>query len=214
MDLEEAIKSRRSIRKYEDREVPIELVLKAISLASWAPNGGNFQSWKFYVVKDRELIARMADAVQAKVDLIASWPEAGDFGDTMKRYQRNASFFRSAPVVIGVTMAEYRSAADRVLRRRGEGDPVAAEMIRNRAEVSSRTQTISGATATLLLALHSLGLGACWMAGPMLAKREIEEMLGVPEDLSLFALVPVGYAAESPQPGLRKPLEEVVRIIG
>jgi len=213
MELEEAIKTRRSIRKYQDRDVPTELILKAISLACWAPNGGNYQPWKFFVVKNRELIGRMADAVQVKVDLMASWPEAAEFGETFRRYQRNAAFFRSAPAVIAATMGIYQSAADLVLKRRGESDAEAAKMIRNRAEISSRIQTIAGAVAYLLLALHDLGLGACWMAGPMLARRELEQMLGVPSDVELFALVPVGYPAESPKPGARKPLEEVVRVI-
>ncbi len=212
MDLEEVIKTRRSIRKYQDREVPTELILKAIELASWAPSGGNFQPWKFYVVKSRELIERIADAVQAKVDLMADWPEAAEFGDTFARYRRSAAFFRSAPAVVAVAMAGYQSAADRVLRRRGETDTAAREMIQNRAEISSRTQTIAGATSHLLLALHNRGLGACWMAGPMLARREIEQMLDVPAPLELFALVPVGYPAEAPVAGPRKPLGELVRV--
>jgi nitroreductase len=213
MELEEAIKTRRSVRSYEDRDVPLELVMRAISLAGWAPNGGNFQPWKFFVVKNREMINRMADAVQAKNDLMATWPEAAEFGDTFERYRRHAAFFRTAPVVIAVTMGAYSSPADRVLRRRGPADPAAAEMLRNRAEISSRIQTIGGSIAYLLLVVHSLGLGACWMAGPMLAREELERMLEVPEDLELFALVPVGYPARVPEPGARKPLEEIVRVI-
>jgi len=213
MNLEDVIKARRSIRKYQDREVPTSLILKAIELASWAPNGGNYQPWKFFVVKNPELIQRIADTVQAKVDLIASWPESGPFGDTMLRYARGASFFRSAPALIAVAMGGYQSVADKVLRQRGQSDPAAMEMIRNREDISSRIQTIAGATAYLLLGLQSLGLGACWMAGPMLARREISEMLEVPPEVELFALLPVGYPAEEPTPGPRKPLEEIVRVI-
>jgi nitroreductase len=86
-------------------------------------------------------------------------------------------------------------------------------MSRNRAEISSRIQTIAGATGYLLLALHEQGLSSCWMAGPMLARREIERMLEIPEGVELFALVPVGYAAGAPAPGPRKPLEDVVRVL-
>ncbi len=213
MELEEAVKGRRSIRKYQQREVSTDLILKAISTASWAPNGGNFQPWKFFVVKNRRMIERIADAVQEKVDLMAGWPEASEFGQTFERYRANAAFFRSAPAVIAVAMGGYQSAADKVLRRRGLTDPIAREMIQNREDISSRIQTIAGATGYLLLALHSLGLGACWMAGPMLARREIGQMLEIPDDVELFALIPVGYPAEAPVGGARKPLEEVVRII-
>lgn len=213
MDLEQAITERRSIRKFQDREVPTSVILKAIELAGWAPNGGNFQPWKFFVVKNRDLIDRIADAVQAKTDLIARWPEAAEFGDTVSRYSRSAAFFRHAPALIAVGMAGYQSIADKVLRARGTADPAALEMIRNREEISSRIQTIAGATGYLVLALHSLGLGSCWMAGPMLARTEIEKMLDVPPEFELFALIPVGYPAEAPAPGTRKPLEEITRVI-
>ncbi len=212
MELEQVLKNRRSIRKYQNREVPLSLVMKAIEMASWAPSGGNYQPWKFFIVTNGDLITRMADAVQAKVDLIASWPEARPFGDTMERYRRQASFFRGAPVVIAVGMGGYQSVADRVLRSRGEADPDAAEMIRNREEVKSRVQTIAGATAYLLLALESLGLGACWMAGPMVARGEIEELLDISGEIELFSFVPVGYAGEEPSSGARKPLEEITRV--
>ncbi len=214
MELAEAIRGRRSVRKYQEREVPTETILKAIELACWAPSGGNFQPWKFFVVKDRGIIHRMADAVQAKVDLMATWPEAAEFGNTFQRYRANAAFFRHAPAVIAAGMGGYQSAADKLLQRRRESDPDARQMILNRAEISSRVQTIAGATAYLLLALHEQGLASCWMAGPMLARREIERMLEVPEGIELFALVPVGYAAEAPAPGPRKPLSEVVTVLG
>ncbi len=213
MDLEEAIRTRRSVRKYQDREVPTELILKAIRLASWAPNGGNFQPWKLYVVKNRELIGRMADAVQARLDTIAAWPEAAEFGETFARYRRNAAFFRSAPAVVAVAMAGYQSPADQVLRRRGSADQSAQEMFRNRAEVSSRIQTIAGLTGYLVLALHNLGLGACWMSGPMLAREELQEMLDVAAPYELFALVPAGYPAESSEGKPRKPIEEIVHVL-
>lgn len=213
MDLEEAIKTRRSVRRFQDREVSTESVMKAISLACWAPNGGNYQSWKFFVVKNRDLINRMADVLQEKMDLMCEWPEVGEFRETFDRYRRNACFFRQAPVVIGVAHGDYESPADKVLRRRGESDACAKEMMENRAAISSKIQTVGGAVQTLLLALHSEGLGACWMGGPMLVRRQLEEMLGVPEDMGLYALVPVGYPEVVPAPGPRKPLEEVVQIL-
>ncbi len=214
MDLEEAIKSRRTIRKFQDREVPTELILKAISLACWAPNPGNAQSWKFFVVKDSQALRRMADALQAKADLLASWPEAREFGDSVVGYQRSAaSLLRSAPMAVAATFGGYASLADKILVKRGQSDPAAAEMISSRQKSDTRVETISGAVSHLLLALHSLGLGGCWMGGAMLAKPEMERILGVPDGFDLFALVPVGYPAESPVAGARKPLEEVVQVI-
>jgi nitroreductase len=51
MELIEAIKGRRSIRTYEKRDVPEEIVGKLIEAASWAPSAGNIQPWVFVVVR-------------------------------------------------------------------------------------------------------------------------------------------------------------------
>jgi nitroreductase len=42
-ELAKLIKSRRSIRFWEDKPVPEELLLQAVELATWAPNGANAQ---------------------------------------------------------------------------------------------------------------------------------------------------------------------------
>ena len=98
-DLENLIKTRRSIRKWKRDSVPEDLVLKAIEMATWAPNAGNHQNWKFFVVVNRNLIRRMADTVQSKVETIASWPEAAPFGEEVDRWKRNGSFFQNAIAV-------------------------------------------------------------------------------------------------------------------
>ena len=73
-DLEILIKERRSIRRWKKDEVPDELLRKAVELATWAPNGGNYQGWRFVVVKRREMIGKIANVVQYVVNKIASWP--------------------------------------------------------------------------------------------------------------------------------------------
>ena len=89
-DLEKLIKGRRSIRQWKKQEVPEELLKKAVELATWAPNGGNYQGWRFVVVKNKEVIGKMADAVQSVADKMASWPEAKSWEEDIKRYQKNA----------------------------------------------------------------------------------------------------------------------------
>jgi nitroreductase len=57
-----------------------------------------------------------------------------------------------------------------------------------------------------------MGLGAVWLAAPLIAKREIEELLSVPEGMGMVSVVAVGYPDESPQRD-RKPVSEVVEFI-
>lgn len=212
-ELATLVQTRRSIRKYRPDDVPDEMLLKAIDLATWAPNGGNYQPWKFWVIKNRAVIDQMADAVDGRSRLMASWPESAPFQEHADRWVKVGAFFRQAPACIAVMVGGYESIADRLLAARGSGDPAAREMMEWRRFGASRIQTIGGAVMTLLLALHQQGLGACWMAGPQQAKGEIEGILGVPEGWEFVALVPVGFPAEEKTGAPRKPLDQVVRFI-
>lgn len=63
MELKEAIKTRKSIRDYEDEPVPEEKLLKVLEAARLAPSASNRQRWKFIVVREekrRQELARAA----------------------------------------------------------------------------------------------------------------------------------------------------------
>jgi nitroreductase len=63
MDLWEAIKERRSIRRYvQGRDVPTETVKQLLQAAITAPSAGNRQPWHFVVVRDAEAKQGLADA--------------------------------------------------------------------------------------------------------------------------------------------------------
>ncbi|MFS8639333.1 MAG: nitroreductase family protein [Symbiobacteriaceae bacterium] len=212
-ELYDLVRTRRSIRRYRPDDVPDEMLERAIELATWAPSGGNYQPWRFTVVKNRELIQKIADAVEARSRLMASWPEADQYREQANRWIRTSAFFRHAPACIAVQVGGYQSVADKLLAARGPQDPAAAEMMEWRRFGSSRIQTIGGAIMLLLLALHQQGLGACWMAGPLQAKAEIEKLLNVPEGWEFVALIPVGFPAEEREAPPRRPLSEVLEFI-
>jgi len=210
--LERLIKSRRSTRKWKQDDVSDELLKKAVELATWAPNGGNYQGWHFVIVKNREVIVKMADAVQSAADMIASWPEIKSWEEDVKRYQKNTSFFRNAPAVIGIFISEYRSVMDKVLLAREPVDSEANRIMGFRRFAPTAIQSASAAATTMLLALHQMGLGALWLASPLMAKKEIETTLKVPAGMGLVCLIAVGYPDESPQKD-RKPVEQVLEFI-
>lgn len=89
MDVFEAIKKRRSIRKFDStKEVTDEQIEKLLESARWAPSAGNLQSWFFAVVKDEETKKRLVEA---------AWGE---------------NFIAQAPVVI-VSCADLQRSASR-----------------------------------------------------------------------------------------------------
>ncbi len=210
--LEKLIRGRRSIRKWKRDEVSDELLKKAVELATWAPNGGNFQGWHFIIVKNKEVIEKMANAVQSVIDKIASWPEAKSWQEDILRFQKNASFFRNAPVCIGVFTSEYQGVMDKVLIVRESFDHEAKEILGFRRSAPTAIQSTAAAVTTMLLVFHQMGLGVVWLGAPLMAKKEIETLLNVPPNLSLVCLVAVGYPDESPQKD-RKPVDEVLNFI-
>jgi len=58
-ELSELVKKRRSIRKFQDKPVPEDVLVKALELATWAPNAGNSQAWRFLIVSDKKLLQQM-----------------------------------------------------------------------------------------------------------------------------------------------------------
>jgi nitroreductase len=211
-ELEELIKGRRTIRKWKRQDVSDDLIRKAIEVATWAPNGGNYQGWRFIAVKNREVIVSMANAVQSMADKIASWPESLRWREDMERFRANASFFRNAPVCIAVFVSQYMSALDKPITVRESYDQEAREILLSRRSAPTAIQSAAAAAMALVLVLHQMGLGAAWLGAPLMAKKEIEQILKVSKDLALVCLVAVGYPDESPRKD-RKPVDEVLEFV-
>ena len=212
-DLADLIKSRRSIRAWQSKPVPEDLLMQAIELATYAPNAGNQQNWHFYVILNKSTLYSIANAIQANAELIAGWPEAKAIKDVAKRMLERVAVFRGAPAAITVAVKEYQSPIDHVIEMREKQDPQAREMRQWRSVVQSKIQSVSSAIANLLLVLHQMGLGAVWMTGPMQIKGDIEKILKIPAGEDLIAFIPVGFPAENPPLRIRKPVTEVCTII-
>jgi nitroreductase len=71
----EALLGRRSIRSYEQRPIPEELVQRLLEAAMSAPSAGNQQPWQFVVVNDRRLLERVP-SVHPYADMVPSAPLA------------------------------------------------------------------------------------------------------------------------------------------
>ncbi len=153
----------------------------------------------------------MGNAMKSKTELIASWPEAEHFGESLAKWRRTSDFFRDAPVCIVVLIGKYSSVADQILRMREETDPIARQIRFCRETGKSSLQSAAAAITYICLLLHYFGLGTTWMAGPLQAKKEIEQLLKVPPEWDFVGLIPVGYAAEVPVVPLRKPIEDVIQ---
>ena len=77
-------------------------------------------------------------------------------------------------------------------------------------EKKSRWSTVDVAIAlqNMVMAAEAQGLGSCWIGD--FDQIELKEMLGIPDNLRVIALVSFGYPAEKSAPGNKKNLEEIV----
>ncbi|MBW2035961.1 MAG: nitroreductase family protein [Deltaproteobacteria bacterium] len=181
MDLYEAIRGRRSIRRFKPNRVPKEILEKIFEIAIWAPSGMNLQNWYFVVVtgERKDALVEIASKGYSYIepvlkDVFAEKPPVVEF--TKKFFAR----LGGAPVII---LAYF-------------------EPTREREETS--IQTVAAAIQNLLLAAHAEGLGTCWMTGPVHVADQINEFLDI-RDKTLVAIIPIGYPDESPRAPKRKP---------
>lgn len=61
MELFEALKNRRSIRRFRDKPVPDEALYKVIEAGTWAPSAHNKQPWHFIVIRDKNSLESIAE---------------------------------------------------------------------------------------------------------------------------------------------------------
>lgn len=191
-DLLEVIHTRRSIRRYESRPVARQLVERMLEAAIRAPSAHNRQPWRFVVIEDDAMKERLAAAMGERLrdDLAADGlpPELIE-RDAGRSYRRISG--APALILLCMTMADMDSYPD---ERRSRNEAIMA------------TQSVAMAGQNLLLAAHALGLGACWLCGPLFCPATVGRTLDLPDDWQPQGLVAVGYAAEQKEK-TRHPLE-------
>jgi len=208
-ELSKLIKTRRSIRLFQDKPVPEALLVQAIEIATWAPNGANKQNWRFFIIIDKKVINAIGDAIEASGEIILSWPEMSNTG--LPSFRPLALDTAAALIVVAFSRS-INNPMDDAIAKRAKTDPKARQIFEGRQIVNWQVQSTSAAVAYLLLVLHQMGLGSVWMTGSLYAKADIEKVLRLPLDLDVVTLIPVGYPAENPTKS-RKPVNEVCEVI-
>jgi len=70
------------------------------------------------------------------------------------------------------------------------------------------TVDVSIALENMVIAAEAQGVGSCWIGD--FEESEVKQILNIPENLKVIALVSFGYPAEKPSPRSKKSLEEIV----
>lgn len=184
--------TRRSIRRFEPRPVPREVLLRLLDAAMWAPSAHNRQPWRFVVLESEASKRLLADtmAAQLAADLRADGvSEEAITKDTGRSRQRLTG--AGALVVVCLTMADMDTYPDE--RRQS-------------FEHQMAVQGVAMAAQNLLLAAHAEGLGAVWMCAPLFCQAAVREALDLPPDYEPQGVIALGYPAEE-RTKTREPLE-------
>ncbi|MFZ5987584.1 MAG: nitroreductase family protein [Bacillota bacterium] len=203
--------SRRSIRKFQDKDVPREDIKYFINAAVSAPSGCNSQCWKFVAIKNREVIGRIEAAVLNKVEEILDAKREELSENYLVSKRKMVSFFSKAPLVIAVFMTNtkfYDETFISVLKEQGYDDKDIMDLFANYDLLS-----IGASIENLLLAVQERGYGACWMNEPAIAGKEINEILSIPLEHRFISIIPVGVPAYTPKDKEMKDLDEVFTMI-
>jgi nitroreductase len=180
MDVLEAIKTRRSIRKYKDTPVDDKTLEQVLEAAQWAPSWANTQCWRFVVVRDTTTKSALADTLKsARPGGINAAAEA----------------IRQAPLAI-VACAERQKSGyyhGEATTEKGDGWLMFDTGL---------------AMQNLVLAAHALGLGTVHVG--LFDAKKAESILGVPEGYCVVEMTPLGYPDQEATAPPRKELSEIV----
>jgi len=188
METIDAIKMRRSIRKYKRKDIEKDKIEKLLEIATRAPSGKNSQPWKFLVLKGNKK-NQIADLMIKNASKLKE--EGCKIGST----KSSADIIKEAPVLIMVYNENKKNYVD------------VSEDAKARWR-SVDIQSIGAAIQNLLLGAVDIGLGTLWICDVFIAIKDINNYLNM--DSELVAGVAVGYPDENPEFRPRKDLKEVV----
>jgi len=191
MELKSAIETRRSIRRYQDRAVPRELLEELMESACWAPSADNMQPWYFVVLTKQEDIERMRETMERVSEEIRPHLE---------------ELFPRHPRVVNETTAFLR-------RLGGATVYVLAFLQKDYGRVrDSMLESTAAAIQNLLLSAHEKGLGTCWVnAVTGLGYGPALQELFAPDKGEFVSLVALGWPDQNPRTPSRKPDRWVIR---
>lgn len=194
----EWLRSRRSVRHFQSRAVPEDVIRLIIDTANYAPSAHNRQPWRFVVMTSQETRERFALALGAEFRLAL---QADEYPEEQVEARVSRSYKRivNSPAAILLCLDS------------SQGDPY-PDAARQHLENLMGVQSCALAGGYLLLAAHALGLAGVWMCAPLFSAQTASTTLDLPESWQPQALILIGYPVKNPPPPERKSFHQVALI--
>jgi nitroreductase len=198
MDFFDVVGTQRAMRRLTTHPIPADAIRTIMQAAICAPSGGNRQGWRFIVVRDAAVRARVAalyrESFGQLVTSVPAYAQAtkapADHPDRkmIDSAQHLADHLAEAPVLILACLLTDGA----------------------RAGLTSGA-SIYPAVQNILLAARALGIGSTLTTvHHRFRHAEVRAALGVPDDVEVAAIVPLGYPVGKFGPPPRRPVEDVV----
>jgi nitroreductase len=203
-DVEHAILTRRSIRKFKGRQVPAFMIRRLLEMARYAPSQGNCQPWSFVVVRDKDMIAQMeAYCVGVCKNMTlgmdyTNYPSGSEqreaiLKNTQALNRANPNAFHPVPMTAIKSIANGRFA---VFHKA----PTVILILVDKRGVGVPEIDVGVVGQNIVLAAQSLGLGTCWIGFSKLlsSNAAMMEKLGVEPPFELAEAISIGYPIGNP----------------
>lgn len=187
----------RSVRRRLDltRPVDTEVVLTCLRLAVQAPTASNSQHWRWMVVTDPDKRAGLAELYRsAGLGYLRQQATTGLAGQTKRVYD--------SAVYLAEHLQDVPVHVIPCVQGRADGAP--------NVQASSFYGSVIPAAWSFMLALRARGLGAAWTTLHLVKEREAAALLGIPDDVTQVALLPVAHTIGTDfRAAQRPPVEDI-----
>jgi len=210
----EAIHSARAVRRFRPDPVPEAVITEILDAAIRAPSAGNAQNWVFLVVRDAEQRRKLGIIYRKASDIASAMYAARGrpphlTEEQFRRLMASGSFLwdhlAEAPVILVPCQTQPKVPPPEAL----PPDVRARHLEEQRYVERIRGASIYPAVQNVVLACRAFGLGTTITTNHIRCEDEVKAVLGVPDDVQTFALMPIGYPLDAFGPVVRRPVAEV-----
>ena len=196
--VEDVVLLRRAIRRFAERPVSDELIVKLFSLAQRAPSEWNFQPWRWLVLRHEAERLRLEPLTYGRSEIRSAPVIVVALANT-REWERAPEHLRQQVGAGRLTEEEYEAQLQRTWAHFREHP--------DRAREFAVANTML-AVMTLTLVAQSEGLGAGFIG--TFDESGIRREFQIPEDWAVATIVTLGFPADDPPRSARKPLDDVV----
>lgn len=181
MELLEAVKGRRSVRKYSDESVPEEIIVELIENSSWAPSAMNRQPWFFTIIRSEEMLGELRAIMAESSEL---------------EKEKLQNTFPNHPQVVKDTRTFMETLG-------GASTCILAFLPKDYGDQTlSMVESLSAAIQTFCLLAYEKGISTCWMTNHLKLEDKICARFGTGKGRCI-AMITVGYGVQVPNPPRR-----------